>query len=207
MSTVSHWDHIYETKSPAETSWYTPHLQTSLDWILEAAPDRSAAIIDVGGGESTLVDDLMARDYRALTVLDVSAAALGKSQSRLGDAAETVTWIAGNLTETSLPLRAYDLWHDRAVFHFFTEAGQRAAYVERLAASLKPGGQVLMATFGPQGPQKCSGLPAIRYDAEGLLHELGPDFRLVKHTVADHQTPFGTTQQFLHCQFLFCTSR
>lgn len=206
MSTESHWDHIYQTKTPLETSWFTPHLQTSLDWIMAAAPDRSAAIIDIGGGESTLVDDLLARQYRALTILDVSAVAIGKSQARLGEAAETVTWIASDLLEASLPPRAYDLWHDRAVFHFFIEAAQRSAYIERLTTSLKPGGQVLLATFGPQGPQKCSGLPTMRYEAETLLQELGPDFRLVKHALADHQTPFGTTQQFLYCHFAFSPS-
>lgn len=206
MSTQSHWERIYQSKSPVETSWYQPHLQTSLEWILQAAPDRSASIIDVGGGEATLVDDLLLREYGALTVLDVSGAALGKSQNRLGDEAKGVNWVVGDVTEASLPVRAYDIWHDRAVFHFFTEAEQRAAYVRQLTSSLKAGGQVLMATFGPDGPQKCSGLPAQRYDAQSLLRELGPKFRIVKHLIADHQTPFGTTQQFLYCQFAFGAS-
>lgn len=203
MSTQSHWDRIYQTKSPQETSWYEPHLQISLEWILEAAPDRSAAIIDVGGGESTLVDDLLAHGYRAPTVLDISEAALGKSQHRLGDAARNVTWIAGNVNEVALPAGAYELWHDRAVFHFFTETEQRATYARQLAGSLKDGGQVVIATFGPEGPQKCSGLATRRYGAELLRRELGPEFRIVRHAVVDHQTPFGTAQQFLYCQLAF----
>lgn len=203
MSAHSHWEHIYQTKSPPETSWYAPHLQISLEWILEAVPDRSASIVDIGGGESTLVDDLIAQGYRALAVLDISEAALAKSQRRLGDLAQGVAWIPGDVTEATLPERAYDLWHDRAVFHFLTEPGQRAAYACRLAASLKPGGQVVMATFGPEGPQKCSGLPTMRYDAEGLQRELGPGFRLMRQAVVDHQTPLGKTQQFLCCRFAF----
>lgn len=203
MTVHSHWEHIYQTKPPLETSWYAPHLQVSLEWILRAAPDRSASIVDVGGGESTLVDDLIAQGYRALTVLDLSQAALEKSQRRLGDAAQHVTWVAGDVTEVALPARAYDLWHDRALFHFFTEVPQRTAYVRKMAASLKDGGQVIMAAFGPQGPQKCSGLPTRRYDPESLQRELGPQFRIVHHIVVDHQTPFATAQQFLYCQFAF----
>lgn len=203
MGAQSHWEHIYQSKSPLETSWYEPHLETSLDWVMKAAPDRGASIVDVGGGESTLVDDLMAQGYQALTVLDVSQAALGKSQQRLGDAARRIRWIAGEVTEAALPERAYDLWHDRAAFHFFTQPEQRAAYVRRLTASLRNGGQVIMATFGPEGPQKCSGLATMRYDADSLLRELGPDFRIARHELVDHKTPFGTTQQFLYCLFVF----
>lgn len=201
MSTQSHWDHVYETKTPAETSWYQPHLQMSLQWILEAAPDRCASIIDAGGGESTLVDDLLARGYQSLTVLDVSEAALAKSRQRLDDAARRVTWISGEVTEVVLPARAFDLWHDRAVFHFLTDLQKRAAYVRNLAHSLRDGGQVVMATFGPEGPQKCSGLATMRYDANSLSQELGPEFGVVRHVVVDHQTPFGTIQQFLYCHF------
>jgi SAM-dependent methyltransferase len=204
MSTPSHWDRIYQTKSPLETSWYEPHLEISLEWMVAAVPDRAASIIDVGGGESTLVDDLLAQGYRALSVLDVSQAALAKSQRRLGDAAQRVHWIAGDVTEVALPARAYDLWHDRAVFHFLTEPEQRAAYARRLAQSLRPGGQAIVATFGPEGPRKCSGLDTQRYDAEALRQELGSEFRLVRHAVVDHQTPFGTTQQFLYCHFAIC---
>jgi SAM-dependent methyltransferase len=202
MSTRSHWERIYQTKSPQETSWYQPHLETSLDWILEAVPDRSAAIIDVGGGEATLVDDLLARGYRSISVLDVSRSAIAKSQNRLGPLAKKVNWLIGDLTETAFPPRSYDLWHDRAVFHFFTSPELRLAYARQLASSLKIGGHALIAAFGPQGPEKCSGLATVRYDAESLMRELGKGFRLIKHSVVQHQTPFGTGQQFLYCNFV-----
>ena len=204
MSTQSHWERIYQSKSPLETSWYEPHLESSIEWIVKAAPDRSASIVDVGGGESTLVDDLIAQGYRTLTVVDVSQAALGKSQRRLGDGAHFIDWIAGDVTEVALPSHAYDLWHDRAVFHFFTDPEKRAAYVRTLSASLREGGQVIVATFGPDGPQKCSGLPTCRYNAESLQRELGPEFRISRHALLEHQTPFGTRQQFLYCHFAFC---
>lgn len=203
MGARDHWDRVYQTKSPTETSWYEPHLQMSLDWILEAIPDRKASIIDVGAGESTLVDDLLAKQYCAPTVLDVSEAAIRKSQSRLGPKAKEIHWLVGDLVEIALPSRAYDLWHDRAVFHFLTEAVQRSAYLHQLASALKIGGQVMMATFGPEGPQKCSGLATCRYDAESLQRELGQEFRMVRHSLVEHQTPFGTKQQFVYCQFTF----
>lgn len=203
MSTQAHWDRIYQSKTPVETSWYEPHLETSLEWIMKAAPDRNASIVDAGGGESTLADDLLAQGYRALTVLDVSEAALANAQRRLGDAARNIAWIPGDATQVALPPHAFDLWHDRAVFHFFTEPEKRVDYVRTLSTSLKERGQVVMATFGPEGPQRCSGLPTMRYGAEALQRELGPEFRLLRHAQVDHQTPFGTTQQFLYCQFAF----
>lgn len=201
MTLQGHWEHIYQTKSPVETSWFQPHLQTSLDWISEAAADRSASIIDVGGGESTLVDDLLAMQYRCLTILDIAEAAIRKSQDRLGAAAKDINWRSGNITEVALLPRAYDVWHDRAVFHFLTEPDHRLAYVRQLSSSLKIGGHVVIATFGPEGPERCSGLVAMRYNAESLQRELGQDFRLVRSLVVDHQTPFGTAQQFLYCHF------
>lgn len=201
MTLQDHWQHIYQTKSPVETSWFEPRLQTSLDWISEAAPDRSASIIDVGGGESTLSDDLLAMHYRSLTVLDISEAAITKSRNRFGAAAEKINWLVGNVIEVALPPRAYDIWHDRAVFHFLTEPDQRLAYVRQLSSSLKTGGHVVIATFGPQGPEKCSGLVTMRYNAESLQRELGQDFRLVRSSVVEHHTPFGTAQQFIYCHF------
>jgi 2-polyprenyl-3-methyl-5-hydroxy-6-metoxy-1,4-benzoquinol methylase len=201
MTLQDHWQHIYQTKSPVETSWFEPRLQTSLDWISEAAPDRSASIIDVGGGESTLSDDLLAMHYRSLTVLDIAEAAITKSRNRLGAAAEKINWLVGNVIEVALPPRAYDVWHDRAVFHFLTEPDQRLAYVRQLSSSLKTGGHVVIATFGPQGPEKCSGLVTMRYNAESLQRELGQDFRLVRSSVVEHHTPFGTAQQFIYCHF------
>src|ERR1039457_659516 len=201
MTLQDHWEHIYQTKHPVETSWFEPHLQTSLDWISEAAPDQSASIIDVGGGESTLADDLLTMHYRSLTVLDIAEAAITKSRNRLGAAAERINWLVGNVIEVALPPRAYDVWHDRAVFHFLIEPDQRLAYVRQLSSSLKIGGDGVIATFGPQGPEKCSGLVTMRYNAESLQRELGQDFRLVRSSVVEHHTPFGTAQQFLYCQF------
>jgi 2-polyprenyl-3-methyl-5-hydroxy-6-metoxy-1,4-benzoquinol methylase len=201
MTLQDHWEHIYQTKAPVETSWFEPHLQTSLHWISEAAPDRSASIIDVGGGESTLSDDLLAMHYRSLTVLDIAKAAITKSRNRLGAAAEKINWLVGNVIEVALPPRAYDVWHDRAVFHFLTEPDRRSAYVRQLSSSLKTGGHVVIATFGPQGPEKCSGLVTMRYNADSLQRELGQDFRLVRSSVVEHHTPFGTAQQFIYCHF------
>jgi 2-polyprenyl-3-methyl-5-hydroxy-6-metoxy-1,4-benzoquinol methylase len=201
MTLQSHWERIYQTKSPVETSWFQPHLQTSLDWISEAAPDRFASIIDVGGGESTLADDLLARRYCFLTVLDIAEAAIRKSQERLGSAAKNIDWLVGDVIEVALPPRAYDVWHDRAVFHFLTEPDQRLAYVRQLSSSLKIGGHVVIATFGPEGPERCSGLVTRRYNAGSLQRELGQDFRLMRSSVVEHQTPFGTAQQFLYCHF------
>ena len=204
MSTSEHWDRVYNTKAPQETSWYEPHLEVSLDWIARAAPNLSTAIIDVGGGESTLAEDLYAHGYRALTVLDISAAALETARRRLGSAAEAIQWISGDVTQVPLPGSTYDLWHDRAVFHFLTDPGQRAAYARQLMASLRPGGHAVFATFGPQGPLKCSGLNTCRYDAESLAQELGPAFHLVRDALCEHATPSGTSQQFLYCDLVRC---
>lgn len=201
MDAQAHWEYIYQTKSPEETSWYRPHLEISTGWVSAAVTGLSSSIIDVGAGESTLVDDLLAAGYRNLTVLDIAGAAIRKFQRRLGPAAQSVHWLKGDVTIAALPAHAYDLWHDRAVFHFFTEPEQRAMYLRQLVSALKPGGQVVMATFGPQGPEKCSGLHTKRYDAESLHHELGRRFHLVRSSVVKHQTPMGTMQQFLYCQF------
>jgi SAM-dependent methyltransferase len=203
MDRQAHWDQVYGTKSREKTSWYQPHLQTSLEWISDAAKDRSHSIIDVGGGESTLVDDLLGRGCGAVTVLDVAGAAIRKSQERLGPAARSVNWVVGDVTTVALPVDSYDVWHDRAVFHFLTEPEQRLAYVRQLVSALKAGGHVVMATFGPEGPQKCSGLETKRYDAELLHRQVGSEFRLARSSIVMHQTPMGTPQQFLYCHFIF----
>lgn len=196
-----HWETVYRTKAPDAVSWYRPHLDTSLALIERAAPDRNTAVLDVGGGASTLVDDLLARGYRDLSVLDISAAALNVARERLGEAADKVTWLAADLLDTPLPQARYDLWHDRAVFHFLTEAEQRAHYLRQLTRALKPGGHAVLATFGPQGPLKCSGLDTVRYDAGELARVLGDGFTLLDSTLEFHATPFGTTQQFLYALF------
>ncbi len=203
MNTQAHWQRIYGTKSPEETSWYEPHLLSSLDWITSTTKDKAASIIDVGGGQSTLVDDLLAIGHRALTVLDLASAAIEKSQERLGPAAESVVWLVGDVTTVALPARTYDVWHDRAVFHFLIDPEQRAAYVRQVASALTSDGQVVIATFGPEGPQKCSGLPTRRYDEKLLQYEFGPNFRLVRTSIVEHRTPMETSQQFLYCHFSF----
>lgn len=195
----AHWEKVYRTKAADAVSWYRPHLEKSLALIRRAADDLSAAIVDVGGGESTLVDDLLAAGYRDVTVLDISARAIEVAKNRLGGNAERVTWLAADITEVELPEHRYDVWHDRAVFHFLTEPRQRAAYVRQVARSVKPGGHVIVATFGPEGPQKCSGLDVVRYDADALHDEFGTRFRLEESLTELHETPFGTTQQFVYC--------
>jgi len=195
----THWEKVYATKTPDAVSWYRRHLETSLALIERAAPVRSASIIDVGGGESTLVDDLLLRGYKNITVLDVSQAAIDVTKSRLRSAADQVRWIVADITQIELEPRAYDLWHDRAVFHFLTAPDQRAAYVRQVARSVRPGGHVIVSTFGPEGPSKCSGLEVMRYDAESLHREFGVRFGLVESSTELHRTPFETTQQFLYC--------
>lgn len=201
MTTKGHWEKVYQSREVDEVSWYRPHLDVSLGLIEDAAPDRDSAIIDVGGGEATLVDDLVARGYRDVTVLDISGAAIEVAKARLGTSAARVHWITGDITEVDLEAGRYDLWHDRAVFHFLTLAEDRAAYVRRVARAVKPGGHVIVATFGPEGPETCSGLDVVRYDAESLHGEFGPKFRLLDSVTERHETPWGTPQQFMYC---FC---
>jgi 2-polyprenyl-3-methyl-5-hydroxy-6-metoxy-1,4-benzoquinol methylase len=199
MDAKAHWEKVYTTKAPEAVSWYRRHLDTSLALIERAAEARSASIIDVGGGESTLVDDLLLRGYKNIAVLDVSQTAIDLTKSRLGSAAEQVRWLVADITEFALEPRAYDLWHDRAVFHFLTAREQRIAYVRQVARSVKPGGHIIVSTFGSEGPTKCSGLEVMRYDAGSLHGEFGARFRLVESSKELHHTPFGTTQQFLYC--------
>lgn len=201
MDAKTHWDTVYTQKAPDAVSWYRPHLETSLALIERAAGNKSASIIDVGGGESTLVDDLLARGFQDITVLDVSQVAIEAAKKRLGELAEPVHWLVADITQAELQPRAYEVWHDRAVFHFLTASQDRVAYVRQVARSVKPGGHVIISTFGLQGPAKCSGLDVVRYDAESLQKEFGTTFRLVESSTELHQTPFGTTQQFLYCRF------
>jgi 2-polyprenyl-3-methyl-5-hydroxy-6-metoxy-1,4-benzoquinol methylase len=199
MDTKTHWEKIYGTKAPETVSWYRPHLETSLTLIERAARDKLASIIDVGGGESTLVDDLLVRGYQNLTVLDISQTAVDVTRKRLGLAAEQVHWLVTDVTVAELERGAYDVWHDRAVFHFLTAIEQRIAYVRNVAHAVRPGGHVIVSTFGPEGPDKCSGLDVVRYDAESLHEQFGTRFHLVESSRELHLTPFGTTQQFLYC--------
>ena len=199
MDAQAHWEKIYTEKAPNAVSWYRPHLEKSLTLIEQVAPERSASIIDVGGGESTLVDDLLGHGYENITVLDISQTAVDANRRRLGAASDRVHWLVANITSVELDHSAYDVWHDRAVFHFLTSASDRFAYVHQVARSVRHGGFVIVSTFGPEGPTKCSGLDVVRYDAESLHKEFGVNFQLLGSSKEFHQTPFGTTQQFLYC--------
>jgi 2-polyprenyl-3-methyl-5-hydroxy-6-metoxy-1,4-benzoquinol methylase len=203
VGSQQHWESVYETNAFDRVSWYRPHLETSLTLIERIAPvDRSKPIIDVGGGASTLIDDLMERGYSNITVLDISQAALAIAQRRLGKAAELIHWLRADVTQFNFPAHSYDVWHDRAVFHFLTEPQDMIAYVRGVASAVKPHGHVIVSTFGREGPAKCSGLDVMRYDAESLHAEFGRRFRLIESLEELHHTPFGTTQQFLCC---YCT--
>jgi|SRR5215469_15192407 len=199
MDARSHWENVYATKAPDAVSWYRRHLERSLEFIEKIAPARSTPIIDVGGGESTLVDDLLARGYENLSVLDVSFAAINFTEKRLGRMADYVQWIVSDVTTADLPANAYHVWHDRAVFHFLTAPDQRAAYVRQVSKAVRSGGHVLVSTFGPEGPTKCSGLEVVRYNADSLHAEFGVRFQLLESLEELHETPFGTRQQFLYC--------
>jgi SAM-dependent methyltransferase len=199
VDALAHWDDVYRTKAADEVSWYRPHLERSLAFIESVAPDRNAAIIDVGGGESTLVDDLVAKGYRDLTVLDIAPTAIAVAKARLGATADRIAWLQADIVTAALPARRYAVWHDRAVFHFLTDPALREAYVRQVLHAVRPGGHVIVATFGPEGPEKCSGLPVMHYDAPSLHGEFGGGFRLVDSATELHHTPHGVTQQFTYC--------
>jgi 2-polyprenyl-3-methyl-5-hydroxy-6-metoxy-1,4-benzoquinol methylase len=199
MDSKTHWEKVYRSKAPDQVSWYRRHLETSLALIERAAGSTSASIIDVGGGESTLVDDLLARGYQNVTVLDISQTAIDVTSQRLGSMAQRVRWLTGDVTQMKLESRAFDVWHDRAVFHFLTSTAQRLAYVENVARSVRTGGHIIVSTFGPEGPNQCSGLDVICYDADSLHDQFGARFRLVESSKELHETPSGSTQQFLYC--------
>jgi 2-polyprenyl-3-methyl-5-hydroxy-6-metoxy-1,4-benzoquinol methylase len=199
MDAKTHWENVYTTKAPESVSWYRAHLETSIALVGRATGSLSASIVDIGGGESTLVDDLLVRGYKNLTVLDISQTAIDVTKKRLGSAAEQVHWLVGDIVEVELDPQVYDVWHDRAVFHFLRTPAQRVNYVRQVTLAVKPGGHVIVSTFGPEGPTRCSGLEVMRYDAESLHSEFGGRFRLVESSKELHQTPFGTTQQFLFC--------
>jgi 2-polyprenyl-3-methyl-5-hydroxy-6-metoxy-1,4-benzoquinol methylase len=201
MQSKDHWEQVYSTKAIDEVSWFQEHAALSLKLIRDARVPPSASIIDVGGGASTLVDDLLANGYLHVTVLDLSAAALAAAKARLGIWAVGVQWLEANIIEIELDSNTYDVWHDRAVFHFLTSAEERHAYVQAVLKAVKPGGLVIVATFAEDGPSKCSGLPVMRYDAEELHAEFGEPFVLLGHEKESHHTPGGNEQKFVYC---FC---
>jgi len=199
MQPKEHWEKVYETKPTDAVSWFQEHAEQSLRLIRETGVPLTASIIDVGGGASTLVDDLLDNGYQALTVLDLSGAALAAAQRRVGSRAQSVQWIEANITDARLAAHAYDVWHDRAVFHFLTSPADRHAYVEAVLRAVKPGGHVIVATFAEDGPTQCSGLPVMRYSAGELHAEFGSPFTLLRHEKEEHHTPSGNVQKFVYC--------
>ncbi len=201
MESKEHWETVYTTKSSTEVSWFQEHAQLSLKLIRDAKIPSSASIIDVGGGASKLVDDLLASGYEYLTVLDLSAAAMAAAKARLGNAAGRVNWLEANILSAELPAGAYDVWHDRAVFHFLTTDDERQVYVNQVLHAVKPNGLVIVATFAEDGPTKCSGLPVTRYSASELHARFGKPFLLLGHEKETHHTPAGNEQKFVYCLF------
>jgi SAM-dependent methyltransferase len=202
LESKAHWDRVYSTKATDAVSWYQLHAERSLRFIRATGVPLSAPIIDIGSGASTLVDDLLMGGYSELTVLDISGAALRTAKERLGESARNVKWLEASITTARLPVAAYDVWHDRAVFHFLTSAEDRQAYVQTVLGAVKPGGHVIVATFADDGPTQCSGLPTRRYSADALHAEFGQQhFTLIRHEKEAHRTPLGSVQQFVYCHF------
>ena len=199
MDRKAHWETVYGTKRPDQVSWYQREATLSLTLIRRAVPDVAARIIDVGGGASTLVDGLLGAGYSHVTVLDVSRAALDQARARLVHAATRVQWIEADVLSAPLPDAAFDLWHDRAVFHFLTEEKDRGTYVAQMRRALRPRGHAVVATFADDGPTRCSGLPVARYSVDALHAEFGSAFQLVDSTREEHITPAGGTQSFVYC--------
>ena len=199
MDRREHWDDVYTQKLATSVSWYQPHASTSLSFIKKVAGPITP-IIDVGGGASTLVDDLLEEGFKDLSVLDIAERGLAKSRARLGKRAADVAWLVADVTQWR-PQRQYGVWHDRAVFHFLTNAEHQQAYLAAMEAGLTVGGTVVMATFAPDGPEKCSGLPVQRYSAGDLATRLGSHFLLVEQARERHTTPWNTTQTFSYAVF------
>jgi SAM-dependent methyltransferase len=199
VSKREHWEKVWGTHPPAGVSWYAPHLAESLRLIREVAAP-GASIIDVGGGASTLVDDLLAAGFANVTVLDISEMALSIARERLGQRAASVTWLHADIITAPLAPAAFDVWHDRALFHFLTEPGDREAYVGALERSLRPGGGVVIGSFALSGPPRCGGLDVVRYDAIGLQRDLGSQFSLSASADQTHLTPDGRPQHFVVCR-------
>ncbi len=202
MQSKSHWENVYTTKSTDAVSWYQPHAELSLGLIAKVAQGQKISVIDVGAGASTLVDDFLTAQMGQISVLDISGAALAVAQSRLGALVSDVNWIEGDITSVALAPASFDVWHDRAVFHFLTDPLARAAYVSQVQRAVKPGGHVIIATFGPNGPLQCSGLPVVRYAPNELHAAFGDAFELLEHQQEEHRTPSGAVQHFVYCRCL-----
>jgi SAM-dependent methyltransferase len=197
MNREEHWDRAYRDRPATELSWYRPALDTSLELIRQVS-EPSSRVIDVGAGAATLVDDLLDLGYSRLTVLDVSREALARTQARLGPRGARINWILGDVTQVRLPPAACDVWHDRAAFHFLTDERDRRAYADIAARALSPGGHIVIATFAPDGPERCSGLPVCRHSGQSIALEFGSAFELVEERRETHLTPAGREQKFMY---------
>ncbi|WP_049622054.1 class I SAM-dependent methyltransferase [Frateuria defendens] len=200
----AHWDAVYSAKSEAQTSWFRPHLEASLRLIDALDLPRDLPVLDVGGGRSTLVDDLLARGFTDVSVLDLSAVALAEAKRHLGARAQTVRWIVGDVTEVALPAAHFALWHDRATFHFLSEAGDRARYVASAVRAVRPGGFAVVGTFAADGPERCTGLPVVRYDALSPAAVFAPAYEPVTEHRDVHRTPSGNEQAFTYVVLRRC---
>jgi len=197
----AHWERIYTREGAENVGWYEPHLGVSLELIAGTGLGLEARIIDVGGGASTMVDDLLGQGFNNVTVLDLAPAGLALARARLGTPAKMVQWIEGDVKEAPLPKNYYDLWHDRAVFHFLTRQDDRERYVEAMRRALKPGAHIIIGTFSLEAPPRCSGLDVVRYGPDQLHRQLGNDLTLKESRLELHVTPGGVKQQYLYCRF------
>ena len=195
-----HWEAVYQSKGETEVSWYQTEPHLSLELITSVAPARDGRIIDVGGGASVLVDRLLDLPFKEIAVLDISETALGKARARLGERAKRVRWVVADVTEAP-DLGTFDIWHDRAVFHFLTDAADRRKYVELARQTVPRGGHLIVASFADEGPKRCSDLNVCRYNAETMAAELGEGFSLVREAAETHTTPWGSTQSFFYGVF------
>lgn len=198
MSSPTHWEVVYRSRSAQAVSWYRPHLDVSLALLRQAGLEASSRLVDVGGGASTLVDDLLVLGLTDITVLDLSQTALDVARERLGMRGKTVRWIAGDLLEAGFAPAAFDLWHDRAVLHFLTSPEETARYAAQVMRALRPGGHAVIGGFAPEGPERCSGLPVARRSPADIASVLGPAFCLVDESTERHTTPAGTAQTFAY---------
>lgn len=196
----NHWENIYNTKKLNEVSWYQPKPEISLDFILAANPDKDDAIIDIGGGDSFLADHLLETGFSNITVLDISAKAIERAKKRIGNKAERVKWIVSDIIDFT-PTQQYDIWHDRAAFHFLTNEKEVKKYVAIAEQSIVQNGQLVIGTFSSNGPKKCSGIEIKQYAAENLAATFGSAFNLLNPKIIEHPTPFDTVQEFLFCSF------
>jgi SAM-dependent methyltransferase len=200
----THWQNVYRTKSSDSVSWYRPHLDASLQILSEAGLSADSRVIDVGGGASTLIDDLLGRGVRDVSVLDVSEEALAVAQRRLGDRAQAVKWYAGDVLQVALPPSGFDVWHDRAVLHFLTAPADASRYAQRAASAVARAGHALISGFAPDGPERCSGLPVVRRSAEDIAAVFAPAFALVRSNTERHLTPWGSEQSFAYALLRRC---